>query len=64
MTAITHDLAGLSLVITSIATLLGVVVQLVNSFRNTKKIAATHDIAVATLSQTQRVYLPQGKRDE
>lgn len=58
MTAITHDLAGLSLVITSVATLLGVVVQIINSFRNTRKINATHDIAVKTFENTGRIYIP------
>lgn len=61
MTAITHDLAGLSLVITSIATLLGVVVQIINSFRNSKKIDATHALAQDTFNQTQRVYIPSLK---
>ena len=51
------NVLAISALATSLATLLGVVLQLVNSFRNTKKIDATHDIAVQTLSATGRVYI-------
>jgi hypothetical protein len=59
-----NDLTAISLIITSLATLLGVVVQLVNSFRNSKKINATHDIAMQTMQQTSRVYLPTAQKDD
>jgi hypothetical protein len=58
MNSVSADMMALSALVTSFATLCGVIVQLVNSFRNTKKIDATHDIAVQTLSATGRIYIP------
>lgn len=58
MTNIGNDLEGLAVLISSLTTLLGVIIQLVNSFRNSKKIDATHKIAQDTFNQTQRVYIP------
>lgn len=61
---LSNDIFAISALVTSLATFAGVIVQLVNSFRNSKKIDATHDIAVRTLSQTSRVYLPTVPKDE
>lgn len=63
MINLSSDLLALSALVTSVATLGGVIIQLINSFRNTKKIDATHDIAVQTLQNTGRVYL-QPKKEE
>lgn len=63
MINLSSNLLALSALVTSLATLGGVIVQLVNSFRNTKKIDATHDIAVQTLQNTGRIYL-QPKKEE
>lgn len=52
-----NDMMALSALLTSMATLVGVVVQLINSFKNSRKIDATHDIAVQTLQNTGRVYI-------
>jgi hypothetical protein len=51
------DMMALSALITSAATLIGVIAQLINSIRYARKIDATHDIAVQTLSATGRVYV-------
>lgn len=51
------DMMGLSALITSLATLIGVIAQFINSIRTARKIDATHDIAVQTLSATGRVYI-------
>lgn len=64
MMNLSSDILAVSSLVASIATLLGMVVQLVNSFRNSKKIDATHDIAVRTLSQTSRIYIPTTKDSE
>jgi hypothetical protein len=61
MMNLSNDVLALSAFVTSLATLLGVIVQLVNSFRNTKKIDATHDIAIQTLSATGRVLISPRK---
>lgn len=58
MINLSSDVLALSALVTSLATLGGVVVQLVNSFRNTRKIDATHDIAVKTFENTGRIYIP------
>lgn len=63
MINLSSDVLAISALLTSLATLLGVIAQLVNSFRNTKKIDATHDIAVQTLQNTGRVYIGN-KKDE
>jgi hypothetical protein len=55
---LSSDILALSSLLASLATLGGVIVQLINSFRNTRKIDATHDIAVSTFNATQRVYVP------
>lgn len=52
MINLSSDMMAASALVTSIATLLGVVLQLLNSFRNTRKIDATHDIAVRTFNAT------------
>lgn len=57
MANLSNDFLAMSALVTSLATLLGVVVQIINSFRNSRKIDATHDIAVRTLSNTGRVYI-------
>lgn len=59
----TAEMMALSALLTSLTTLLGVVVQLINSFRNTKKIDATHDIAVQTLTATGAVRIQPLKDD-
>jgi hypothetical protein len=51
-TPLSSDILAISALVTSLATFVGVVVQLVNSFRNTRKIDATHDIAVQTFQRT------------
>lgn len=58
---ISNDILAISALVTSLATFLGVVLQLINSFRNTRKIDATHDIAVSTFNATQRVYVAPPK---
>lgn len=63
-TNFSSNILAMGALVTSLATLLGVIAQLVNSFRNTKKIDATHDIAVQTMQQTSRVYLPARKDGE
>jgi hypothetical protein len=63
-TAISSDILAVAQLLLAISTLAGVIAQLVNSFRNSKKIDATHDIAVQTMQQTSRVYLPTAKKDD
>lgn len=59
------DMMGLSALITSIATLIGVIAQSIRSIRMSRKIDDTHDIAVQTLSATGRVYVtPRNNRND
>lgn len=63
MANLSADMMAMTALLTSLATLLGVVVQLINSFRNTRKIDATHDIAVKTFVNTGRVYAAPPKSE-
>jgi hypothetical protein len=63
-TALSSNLLAIAALVTALGTFIVQIFTLVNSFRNTKKIDATHDIAVTTMQQTQRVYLPTAKKDE
>lgn len=63
-TPLSSDILAVAALVSSLGTLIGILAQLVLSFRNGKKIDATHDIAVTTMQQTSRVYLPTAKKDE
>jgi hypothetical protein len=63
-TPLSSDILAIAALVTSLGTLAGTIINMVNSFRNSKKIDATHDIAVTTMQQTSRVYLPTAKKDE
>jgi hypothetical protein len=63
-TPLSSDILAIAALLSSLGTFAVTIVNMVNSFRNSKKIDATHDIAVTTMQQTQRVYLPTAQKDE
>ena len=63
-TPLSSDIMAIAALVSSLGAFIGTLINMVNSFRNSKKIDATHDIAVTTMQQTSRVYLPAKKEDE
>jgi hypothetical protein len=57
-TPLSSDILAVAALITSLGTFAATIINMVNSFRNSRKIDDTHDIAKQTFNQTQRVYIP------